>query len=82
MLIKIKTMKNLLTLLLVAFIATLSFAQNEDIPFDDLPPAPEDGKCYAKCKMPDRYETIKVQKLKKAGKTTVSTAKPEYRTLT
>lgn len=75
-------MKNLLTLLLIAFIATLSFAQNEDIPFDDLPPAPEDGKCYAKCKMPDRYETIKVQKLRKAGKTTVAVAKPEYRTVT
>jgi hypothetical protein len=75
-------MKNLLTLLLVAFVATLSFAQIEDIPFDDLPPTPEDGKCYAKCKMPDRYETITIQKLKKAGKTSVSIAKPQYTTAT
>ena len=75
-------MKNLLSLLFVAFFATVTFAQNEDIPFDDLPPAPEDGKCFAKCKMPDRYETITIQKLKKAGKTTVSAAKPQYRTET
>jgi hypothetical protein len=76
-------MKNLLSLLLLlTFTATVTFAQNEDIPFDDLPPAPEDGKCYAKCKMPDRYETVTIQKLKKAGKTTVSAAKPQYRTET
>lgn len=75
-------MKNLLTLLLVAFIATATFAQNEDIPFDDLPPAPEDGKCYAKCKMPDRYETVQIQKLKKAGTTSITMAKPEYQTVT
>lgn len=76
-------MKNLLSLLvLLTFTVTVTFAQNEDIPFDDLPPTPEDGKCYAKCKMPDRYETVTIQKLKKAGKTTVSTAKPQYRTET
>ena len=34
-------------------------AQYQEVPYDDLPPNPEYGKCYAKCKAPDVYETFK-----------------------
>ena len=33
-------------------------AQSNEVPFDDMPPAGEFGKCYAKCKAPDVYETV------------------------
>ena len=35
----------------------------EEIPFEDLPPTPAFGKCYAKCKMPDRYDWVEKKKL-------------------
>ena len=46
------------TFLLVVGSFNVVSAQNQDLPFDDLPPAGEYGKCYAKCKAPDQYETI------------------------
>lgn len=70
-----------LTICLVLLAVNLS-AQQNDIPFDDLPPNPEDGKCYAKCKVPDEYATVEIQKLKKAGTAKLIKAKPEYRTET
>ncbi len=39
-----------------------------ELPFDDLPPTPEVGKCFAKCRIPDRYETVNLRKMiKPAG---------------
>lgn len=74
-------MRSLLTLLAI-FMFQFAFTQISDLPFDDLPPAPEDGKCYAKCKLPDRYETVTVQKLKKAGTSRVVKSTAKYRTET
>lgn len=39
---------------------TISFGQldDTDVRYSDLPPEPEYGKCYAKCKSPDIYETF------------------------
>ncbi len=34
-------------------------AQDEEVPYEGLPPNAEYGKCYAKCKVPDVYETFK-----------------------
>jgi len=52
-------MKSLLTTLLLCFGSTFLIGQVEDdIRFNDLPPNAEYGKCYAKCKTPDIYETF------------------------
>ena len=41
------------------FLTNISFSQDgTTIPFDDLPPTNEYGKCYAKCRQPDVYETV------------------------
>lgn len=53
----------LLCLVLTFVLSNVALAQ--DTPFDDLPPTNEYGKCYAKCKVPDVYETVSVQKVKK-----------------
>ncbi len=58
-------------------------AQNtDDIPFGDLPPTQEFGKCYAKCKIPDVYETVSLQKLKKDASTKLIKVPAEYGTET
>ncbi len=75
-----KKLINILTLTL--FISQIVFAQEGAIPFDDLPPAPEDGKCYAKCKVPDRYETVTTDKLVKAGTSRTTMEKVKYTTAT
>ncbi len=53
-------MKSLFTtLLLLCITSTFLIGQVEDdIRFNDLPPNAEYGKCYAKCKTPDIYETF------------------------
>ena len=53
-------MKSLFTtLFLLCLISTFLLGQIEDdIRFNDLPPDAEYGKCYAKCKSPDIYETF------------------------
>ena len=52
-------MKSLFPTLLLCFISTFLIGQVEDdIRFNDLPPNAEYGKCYAKCKTPDIYETF------------------------
>lgn len=69
--------------LLFLFVAQMAFAQvTGDVPFEDLPPNPGDGKCYAKCKVPDRYETVQVQKIVKAGTSKTAMDKPVYETST
>jgi len=43
----------------LCFISTFLIGQVEDdVRFNDLPPNAEYGKCYAKCKTPDIYETF------------------------
>ena len=74
-------MKQNYFLLLVFSLFTMSVFAQDDLPFDDLPPAPEDGKCYAKCKVPDTYATVEIQKLLKAGTTKFVKAKAEYTTV-
>ena len=52
-------MKFFFTPLLVCFLsATLLGQIEDDVRFSDLPPDAEYGKCYAKCKTPDIYETF------------------------
>jgi Putative peptidoglycan binding domain len=63
------------TILALCLCASTIFAQSgSDLPFSDLPPTNEYGKCYAKCKVPDQYETVQVQVVSKpASKRTVRT---------
>ena len=67
----------------VAFVLTslTTFAQG-DIPFGDLPPTNEFGKCYAKCKIPDVYETVSTQVLVKEESTKLSKVPAQYETQT
>lgn len=66
-------MKNLIftlfTMLVMLVAVSDSNAQSDGTPFADLPPTAEYGKCYAKCKVPDVFETSSVQKLKKEAAT-------------
>jgi len=61
----------------LVFTATLS-AQEVDIPFSDLPPTQEFGKCYAKCKAADVYETVSQQVLVKEASTTLKKVAAAY----
>ncbi|HRI00934.1 MAG TPA: peptidoglycan-binding protein [Saprospiraceae bacterium] len=59
-------MKNVFLLALCIFtMKAFSQVSSSDLPFSDLPPVNEYGKCYAKCKIPDEYETFDVQVLVK-----------------
>jgi len=50
---------NVLTFLFLLLGITQSYGQvADDARFNDLPPKAEYGKCYAKCKTPDIYETF------------------------
>ncbi len=73
-----------LVLLLVFAVAfsNVSSAQVADTPFDDLPPTNEFGKCYAKCKIPDVYETVGVQKIKKEASSRLEKVPAVYETVT
>jgi len=62
-------LSQLKSLLVVLFALCVGAATAQDTPFSDLPPTSEYGKCYAKCKVPDVYETVSVQKLKKEAST-------------
>jgi len=57
-----------LTILTVFAFVGVILAQG-DAPFTDLPPTSEYGKCYAKCKIPDRYESVTSEVVKKAAST-------------
>lgn len=73
----------LLCLALAIFFSNAAVAQVEtDIPFDDLPPTNEYGKCYAKCKIPDVYETVDVQKVVKEASTKLIKVPAVYETVT
>lgn len=79
-------MRNLLHKSLVALAAAVMFsfsvnAQQADIPFDDLPPAVY-GKCYAKCKIADQYETVSSQKLVKEASTKLTKVPAVFESVT
>jgi len=71
---------SLTVLALFACVAVI-FAQG-DAPFADLPPTTEYGKCYAKCKIPDVYETVSVQKVKKEASTKLVKVPAQYENAT
>lgn len=76
----LKLLSSLLTLIFVC--STIGLLAQNDIPFGDLPPNPEYGKCYAKCKMPDQYEYVETQQLVKAAGSKTRTIPAQYETRT
>jgi len=61
------------------FFTTTIVAQTEqDIPFSDLPPTQEFGKCYAKCKAADVYETTSQQVLVKEASSSLKKVAAVY----
>ena len=75
--LKLTTLKSILVLTLLV-VVNVAYAQ-----FDDMPPQPNEyGKCYAKCKVPDQYETVETQVLVKEQSTKVMTIPAEYETVT
>ena len=71
-------MKKASIITLFTFVAIAVFAQSSDIPFGDLPPTNEFGKCYAKCKAPDIYETVTKQVLVKEASTKLVKVPAQY----
>ena len=65
-------------LLVALFFSSSLMAQTQDIPFEDLPPTNEFGKCYAKCKTADVYETITQSVLVKEERTVLSKVPAVY----
>ena len=78
---KISLVKTLI-IFLTLFMSSMSFGQTEgsDIPFVDLPPTNEFGKCYAKCKIPDVYNSVSRQVLVKEASSTMSKTAAVYET--
>jgi len=70
--------------LAVLFTATVTFAQvNEAEILDNTPPQPtEYGKCYAKCKISAKYETVSRQVLVSGGVTKTKSVPAKYETVT
>ena len=76
-------LSTLLVLVIAMFVSTAATAQvDTDTPFGDLPPTNEYGKCYAKCKIPDVYETVSVSKIKKEASTRLEKIPAVYETVT
>ncbi|MEL6674113.1 MAG: peptidoglycan-binding protein [Bacteroidota bacterium] len=75
-----KSTKQFLLLLTLMGLVFAGMAQTEEeIPFEDLPPTPAYGKCYAKCKMPDRYEWVEKKKLIKEASSRYEIVPAVYR---
>ena len=75
--------KQLLLTVFAFLFLTMAYGQQEtDIPFVDLPPTNEFGKCYAKCKSPDIYETVTREVLVKQATTKLNTIPAAYETRT
>ena len=74
--------KTTLTIFSLFAFMTISLAQGDATPFSDLPPTTEYGKCYAKCKIPDVYETVSTQKVKKEASTKLVKVPAQYETTT
>ncbi len=63
-------------------IALGAFAQGDSDAFGTPPPVPgQYGKCYAKCKTPDVYETVTTQVLVKASQAKTQTTNATYETV-
>ncbi len=76
-------MKRLTVTLFSMMLALVVFAQSDADLFNSPPPVPDQyGKCYAKCKTPDVYETVTTQVLVSGGEAKVSTTKATYETVT
>lgn len=73
---------HLLTIAFALFAFSATAQTDTDQPFQDLPPVNEFGKCYAKCKIPDQYETITVKRLKKEASTRIEKVAAQYETAT
>lgn len=70
-------------LMVCLFLSTSTiFAQTQDMPFNDLPPTDEFGKCYAKCKSADVYETVTKRVLVKEASTKLRKQPAVYETRT
>ena len=68
---------NILFALAFLFFATAAVAQPQDTP-----PNAEPGKCYAKCMIPDEYETVTERIKVKDASTRIETVPAEYETVT
>ena len=78
---RISNLIGLATMLLLIFNTSIFVnAQTEDLPFEDLPPTDEFGKCYAKCKTPDVYETVTKEVLAREASTKLSVIPAKYAT--
>ena len=83
MFISMKSVNYFLTLLLVVGLGIFASAQEvKEVAFDDLPPQPEYGKCFAKCKMPDVYEWESKKKLVKEASTRFEVIPAVYKNVT
>lgn len=75
-------MKLSFTSLLILLGTTLSYGQiADDARFNDLPPNAEYGKCYAKCKTPDIYETFSRKVLVEEAYVKTTTIPATYETV-
>lgn len=63
----------------LCFLFVCSFAVQAQ---DDVPPNPEYGKCYQKCRIPDQYETITEQVLVREESKKIMTTPAQYETQT
>lgn len=76
-------MKRLIVTLFFAVFALAVYGQGQADVFSSPPPTPNEyGKCYAKCKTPDVYETVTSQVLTKEGSAKSTTTKASYTTAT
>ena len=72
----------IIAILLLCCSWTISFGQiDDDVRFNDLPPKAEYGKCYAKCKTPDSYETFTRKVLVEEAYTKTTTIPAVYETV-
>lgn len=65
----------------VLFMPIQAQESTEGIPFEDLPPTNEFGKCYAKCKMPAEYKWVESQKLVKEASVRYQAIPAQYKTV-
>ncbi len=71
-----RNLRSLLLALICVAVSTYSFAQVSG----DLPPNAVSGKCYAKCLIPDQYETVTEQILLKEASTRIEVVPAVYTT--
>ena len=75
--LKLSTLKNTAFLATLLLIVSTVYAQ-----IGDMPPQPtEFGKCYAKCKIADQYETVETQVLAKEASSKKSVIPAVYETV-